>query len=105
MKKRYLSLWAATFSVLGAKLAMATATTTALPYSAGLGILKTSVTGEVSFVLAIICIMGAGAAYLAGHGQMDSLFMKVMGVLIVVCVITGSAAFMTSVSATGAMIG
>ena len=75
-----------------------------MPYSAGLSTFKTSVTGEVAGIIAVIGVVAGVAAYLY-QGVLDPLLMKIVQVVIAICIIGGVTTFLTTMGVTGAVVG
>ena len=74
-----------------------------MPYSAGLNTFKTSVTGEVAGIIAVIGVVAGVAAYLY-QGVLDPLLMKIVQVVIAVCIIGGVTTFLTTMGVAGAVV-
>ncbi|HKD77156.1 MAG TPA: TrbC/VirB2 family protein [Ktedonobacterales bacterium] len=74
-----------------------------MPYSNGLNTFKTSVTGEVAGIIAVIGVVAGVAAYLY-QGVLDPLLMKIVQVVIAVCIIGGVTTFLTTMGVTGAVV-
>lgn len=75
-----------------------------MPYSSGLSTFKTSVTGEVAGIIALIGVVAGVAAYLY-QGVLDPLLMKIVQVVIAVCIIGGAVTFLTTMGVSGAVVG
>jgi type IV secretion system protein VirB2 len=74
-----------------------------MPYSSGLTTFRTSVTGEVAGIIALIGVVAGVAAYLY-QGVLDPLLMKIVQVVIAICIIGGAATFLTTMGVTGAVV-
>ena len=74
-----------------------------MPYSNGLNTFKTSITGEIAAIIAVIGVVAGVAAYLY-QGVLDPLLMKIVQVVIAVCIIGGVTTFLTTMGVTGAVV-
>jgi type IV secretory pathway VirB2 component (pilin) len=74
-----------------------------MPYSEGLGTIRTSVTGEIAGIICLIAIIGGVAAYLM-RSVMDELLQKIVHVTIGVAIIGGAATFLATMGVAGAII-
>jgi hypothetical protein len=82
----------------------ATAAGGGMPYSAGIGVFKSSVIGEVAGIICLIAVVAGVATYLF-QGVMDHLMLGIVRVIIGAGIIGSATTALVAFGVTGAIVG